>query len=194
MSVPRVFLLRHGETEWSKSGKHTGRTDIPLTDRGRALAKATGEVGRHLLHGTSALVISSPRSRARVTAELAGLHVDRIDERLAEWDYGDYEGITTEEIRETVPGWTVWTHPCPDGETADEVAARADSVLADARAAEGDVVLVGHGHFSRVLVSRWLQRPADEGVHYAMDPAGWAVLGDERGVPQLVGINFRPLA
>jgi len=194
VSAPRVFLLRHGETEWSKSGKHTGRTDIPLTERGRALAKATGDVGRHLIGRPPALVVCSPRERARDTAELAGLHVDRIDERLVEWDYGDYEGITTEEIRKTVPGWTVWTHPCPHGETAEDVAARADAVLADVRAADGDVVLVGHGHFSRVLVGRWLGRPAVEGVHYAMDAAGWAVLGDERGVPRLDGINFRPLA
>ena len=194
MSAPRVFLLRHGETEWSKSGKHTSHTDIPLTERGRALAKATGDVGRHLIGGPPALVVCSPRERARDTAELAGLHVDRIDERLVEWDYGDYEGITTEEIRQTVPGWTVWTHPCPHGETAADVTARADAVLADAREHGGDVVLVGHGHISRVLVSRWLQRPATDGVHYAMDAAGWAVLGDERGVPRLDGINFRPLA
>lgn len=194
VSGPRVFLLRHGETEWSRSGKHTGRTDIPLTDRGRELAKATGDVGRHLLGGPPALVVSSPRARALDTAALAGLHVGRIDERLAEWDYGDYEGVTTEEIRETVPGWTVWTHACPGGETAEQVAVRADAVLGDVRQVDGDVVLVGHGHFSRVLVTRWLERPATEGVHYAMDPAGWAVLGDERGTPRLDGINFRPLA
>jgi len=189
-----VFLLRHGETEWSRSGKHTSHTDIPLTDRGRVLAKATGDVGRHLLGDAPCLVWSSPRARARDTAELAGLTVDRIDERLVEWDYGDYEGITTEEIRETVPDWTIWTHPCPNGETAEQVSARADAVLADARAADESVVLVGHGHFSRVLVSRWLGRPATDGVHFAMDAAGWAVLGDERGVPRVDGLNYRPLA
>ena len=194
MSAPRVFLLRHGETEWSRSGKHTGRTDIPLTDRGRLLAKATGDVGRHLLGDAPALVWCSPRTRARDTAALAGLAVDRVDERLVEWDYGEYEGVTTEEIRKTVPGWTVWTHPCPNGETAEEVAARADSVLADARATDSNVVLVGHGHFSRVLVSRWLSRPATDGVHFAMDAAGWAALGDERGVPRIDGLNYRPLA
>ena len=107
--MPRVFLLRHGETEWSRSGQHTGRSDIPLTDRGRLLAKATGGVGRYLLGDSPFAVWCSPRTRARDTAELAGLAVDRIDDRLVEWDYGDYEGITTEEIRETVPGWTVWT-------------------------------------------------------------------------------------
>jgi broad specificity phosphatase PhoE len=137
-------------------------------------------------------VLSSPRSRARVTAELAGLTVDRTDERLAEWDYGDCEGRTTPEIRETVPGWTVWTHPCPGGETAEEVGARADAVLADARAARegGDVVLVGHGHFSRVLLARWIGLPAAEGVRFQMEAASWAVLGDERGVPRIDGVNL----
>jgi broad specificity phosphatase PhoE len=194
VSAPRVLLLRHGETEWSRTGRHTGRTDIPLTDRGRRLAKATGDVGRYLLGDAPVLVWCSPRLRARDTAALAGLTVDRVDDRLVEWDYGDYEGVTTEEIRKTVPGWTVWTHPCPNGETADEVAARADSVLTDARAADTDVVLVGHGHFSRVLVSRWLARPAPDGVHFAMDAAAWAVLGDERGEPRIDGLNYRPLA
>jgi broad specificity phosphatase PhoE len=190
----RVFLLRHGETGWSASGRHTGRTDVPLTDRGRERAVAAGRLGVRLLHGAPALVLSSPRSRARVTAELAGLTVDRTDERLAEWDYGDCEGRTTPEIRESVPGWTVWTHPCPGGETPDQVGARADAVLADARAARdgGDVVLVGHGHFSRVLLARWIGLPATEGVRFAMDAASWAVLGDERGVPRIDGVNLAP--
>lgn len=188
----RVFLLRHGETEWSRTGKHTGRTDVPLTERGRERAAAAGRLGVRLLDGAAALVLSSPRSRARDTAELAGLTVDRVDERLAEWAYGEYEGRTTPEIRETVPGWTVWTHPSPGGETADEVGARADSVLDEARAARdgGDVVLVGHGHFSRVLVARWVGLPATEGVRFAMEAASWAVLGDERGVPRLDGVNL----
>ncbi len=140
-----------------------------------------------------ALVLTSPRSRARDTAVLAGLHPDRVDERLVEWDYGDFEGLTTPEIRETVPGWTVWTHPCPGGETAEQVQERADSVLADARTAldGGDVVLVGHGHFSRVLVARWVEQPATQGVRFAMDAAAWAVLGDERGVPRIDGLNLR---
>lgn len=190
----RVFLLRHGETEWSRSGKHTGRTDVPLTGRGRERAVATGLLGQRLLDGAPALVLSSPRRRASDTARLAGLAVDRTDERLAEWDYGDCEGRTTPEIRETVPGWTVWTHPCPHGETPEQVAARADALLADARAAtaDGDVVLVGHGHFSRVLVARWVGLPAVEGVRFRMEAASWAVLGDERGVPRLDGVNLEP--
>ncbi|QJY46765.1 acid phosphatase [Pseudonocardia broussonetiae] len=191
----RVHLLRHGETEWSLSGRHTGRTDIPLTERGRELAVAAGELGRRLRDGAApALVLSSPRSRAVVTAELAGLTVDRVDERLGEWDYGDCEGRTTPQIRETVPGWTVWTHPCPNGETPEDVGARADAVLAQAREADGDVVLVGHGHFSRVLIARWIGLPATEGVRFTMDAAAWSVLGDERGVPSLVHVNLRAVA
>jgi probable phosphoglycerate mutase len=190
----RVFLLRHGETEWSLSGKHTGVTDVPLTERGRELAATAGALGRRLLgDAPPALVLTSPRSRARSTAELAGLHVDHVDERLAEWDYGAYEGLTTPEIRATDPGWTVWTHPSPGGETAEQVGRRADAVLAEARAAlpRGDAVLVGHGHLSRVLIARWIGLPATEGVRFAMDPASWAVLGDERGVGRLDHVNLR---
>jgi broad specificity phosphatase PhoE len=191
-----VFLLRHGETEWSLSGRHTGRTDLPLTERGRRLAKAAGELLAKLRGDEPpALVLTSPRARARDTAELAGLRSDGVDERLAEWDYGEYEGLTTEEIRQTVPGWTVWTHPCPGGETAEQVSRRADSVLADARAKldAGDVVLAGHGHFSRVLASRWIELPATQGVRFEMSAPSLAVLGDERGVPRLDGVNLRPL-
>jgi broad specificity phosphatase PhoE len=190
----RVFLLRHGETEWSATGKHTSRTDVPPTERGRGLARAAGELGERLRDDRPpALVLASPRSRARETAELAGLHIDRVDERLAEWDYGECEGRTTAEIRETTPGWTVWTHPCPGGENADQVTARADAVLADARAAltDGDVVLAGHGHFSRVLLARWIGLAATDGVRFAMEAPCWAVLGDERGVPRLDHVNLR---
>jgi broad specificity phosphatase PhoE len=192
----RVLLLRHGETEWSATGKHTSRTDVPLTERGRERARETGKLGALLLGGRApALVLCSPRTRARTTAELAGLHVDRTDDRLVEWDYGDYEGLTTPQIRETDPGWTVWTHPSAGGETAEQVQARADGVLADAAEVlpEGDVVLVGHGHFSRVLIARWVGLPATEGVRFAMDPAGWSVLGHERGVPRLDHVNLSGL-
>ena len=191
----RVFLLRHGETEWSRSGKHTGRTDVPLTQRGRELATAAGRLIAGLRDAAPpALVLTSPRSRAQDTARRAGFRVDGVDERLAEWDYGAYEGRTTPEIRETVPGWTVWTHPCPGGETADEVGRRADGVLAHAAGAleRGDVVLVGHGHFSRVLLARWIGLPATEGVRFAMEAASLAVLGHERGVPRLDHVNLNP--
>jgi broad specificity phosphatase PhoE len=189
----RVMLLRHGETEWSANGRHTGRTDIPLTDRGRERARTTGKLGATLLGGRApALVLSSPRMRARTTAELAGLTVDRVDDRLVEWDYGDYEGLTTPQIRETDPDWTVWTHPNPHGETAEQVQARADAVLAEAAKVlpDGDVVLVGHGHFSRVLIARWIGLPSAEGVRFAMDPAAWTVLGHERGVLRLDHVNL----
>jgi probable phosphoglycerate mutase len=193
--VGRVFLLRHGETEWSATGRHTGRTDIPLTDRGRELAAEAGRTLEALRRGAPppARVIVSPRSRAQETAKLAGLQFDATDERLAEWDYGDYEGRTTPQIREQVPDWTVWTRPCPNGETAAQVGARADALLADVRVLlpEGDVVLVGHGHFSRVLAARWIGLPPEGGVHIAMDAAALAILGDERGVPRLDAVNLR---
>jgi probable phosphoglycerate mutase len=188
----RIFLLRHGETEWSLSGRHTGRTDVELTERGRALAAVAGDVGARLRGlDPPALVMTSPRRRARDTAALAGLPVARVDDRLAEGDYGDYEGLTTAQIRESVPGWTVWTHPCPGGETADEVSRRADAVLAgvEGARADGDVVLVGHGHFSRVLIARWLVEPATHGVRYWLEAAAWAVLGDERGAPRIDHLN-----
>lgn len=189
-----LYLLRHGQTEWSANGRHTGRTDIPLTDEGEDEARAAGETLAKLRHGP-ALVLTSPRTRAVKTAALAGLDVHETTEQLAEWDYGDYEGITTDQIRETVPGWTVWTHPIPGGESASEVAARADDVLAKAREAlaDSDVVLVGHGHFSRVLIARWLGLPATSGVHFGLASAGVSVLGDERGEPQLEHLNIPPL-
>jgi broad specificity phosphatase PhoE len=189
----RVLLLRHGQTEWSVSMRHTGRTDIPLTERGRELARAAGKVGARLLDDhPPALVLTSPRRRAVETAELAGLTSNGVDQRLAEWDYGEYEGRTTVEIRQTVPGWTLWTHPCPGGESAEQVQARADALLAAVEPARGrgDVVLVGHGHFSRVLTARWIGLPATGGVRFAMDAPAWTVLGDERGVPQLAHVNI----
>ncbi|QFU86351.1 acid phosphatase [Amycolatopsis sp. YIM 10] len=188
------FLLRHGQTEWSAQGKHTGRTDLPLTETGREQARSAGRTLAERLPGEPAEVLSSPRRRALNTAELAGLTVSEVTEDLAEWDYGDYEGITTAEIRETVPGWTVWSHPMPNGETAGAVTARADRLLARVRTllAERPVVLVGHGHFSRVLVARWLELAATEGVRFALEPAGLTELGDERGVPQLRHLNIPP--
>ncbi|MGM1062953.1 histidine phosphatase family protein [Saccharothrix sp. Mg75] len=188
-----VYLLRHGQTEWSESGRHTGSTDIPLTETGVQQARRAGAVLARL-RGTDrppALALASPRQRAWRTAELAGLHDVERTEDLAEWDYGDYEGLTTPQIRETVPGWTVWSHPTPGGETAELVHERAVRVLEAARKAlvSGDVVLVGHGHFSRVLIATWLNLPPSEGVHFGLDPAGTTVLGDERGDPQVRRLN-----
>ncbi|MBC6448351.1 histidine phosphatase family protein [Actinokineospora xionganensis] len=189
MHEPVVYLLRHGATEWSENGRHTGRTDIDLTGDGEAGARRAGALLAALRGDRPALVLSSPRVRATHTAELAGLTVDETTEDLAEWDYGDYEGLTTPQIRETVPGWTVWTHPCPNGETAETVGERAARVVHRIREADGDVVLIGHGHFGRVLVSTWIGQPAAFGVHFGLEAAGLSILGDERGVPQVRRLN-----
>ena len=180
----RIVLLRHGETEWSASGQHTSRTDIPLTDRGRALARENAELGRRLLRGRApALVLTSPRRRARTTAELVGLHPDRVDDRLVEWDYGEYEGRTTTEIRTEQPGWSIWDHGAPGGETPEQVSKRADDLIADIAPtlADGDVVFVGHGHFSRALMARWVELPIGAGDRLMMDAPAWAVLGHYHG-------------
>ena len=190
MTEGRLIIMRHGETEWSRSGQHTGRTDIPLTERGEAAAQLVRPALEKLAL-RDPLVISSPRRRARHTAELAGLAVDRIWDDLAEWDYGDYEGLTTPQIQETVPGWSVWTHPTPGSESAEEVSARADTVLALVRSTlpERDVVLIGHGHFSRALLARWAELPVVEGRRFAMSPAAYSVLGYDRGVAQILHHN-----
>ncbi|MGH3583770.1 MAG: acid phosphatase [Mycobacterium sp.] len=187
----RLFLLRHGETEWSKSGKHTGRTDLELTDTGRQQAKLAAEALSDL-QLRDPLVVSSPRTRALVTAELAGLTVDEVSPLLAEWDYGDYEGLTTPEIRQTVPDWTVWTHPCPGGETIDDVTARADAAVALAldNMADRDVVFVGHGHFSRSMLTRWIELPVSEGIRLSMAAASIAVCGFEHGVRQITALGL----
>ncbi len=180
----RLVLLRHGQTEWSASGQHTSRTDIPLTDRGRVLAQETADLGRRILRGRPpALVLTSPRARAQVTAELVGLHVDRVDDRLVEWDYGEYEGRTTSEIRTEQPGWSIWERGAPGGETPEQVTKRADDLIADVAAplADGDVVMVGHGHFSRALMARWIGLPVVEGARFMLDAPAWAVLGHYHG-------------
>jgi broad specificity phosphatase PhoE len=177
-----LWLIRHGQTEWSQNGRHTGRTDIPLTAHGEDEARALAPLVASL---NPALVLCSPRARARATAELAGLHIDAIDGDLAEWDYGDYEGLTSAQIHETVPDWTIFTHGAPGGEQAADVAVRADRVLA--RAAEalprGPVVLVAHGHMSRVLGVRWIGLPVQSGANFLLSEAAPCVLGAEKGVP-----------
>lgn len=191
-----MYVLRHGETEWSATGRHTGLTDVPLTGEGVQQARRAGIVLSRL-RGTNvppALVLSSPRQRALRTAELAGLTVDEVTDELAEWDYGQYEGLTTDEIRRKVPNWTIWSHPVPAGESADHVGARASKLLDRVTTAmsEGDVVLIGHGHFSRVLIARWLELATAEGVRFALDPAGITVLGSERGERQVRRSNIPP--
>jgi broad specificity phosphatase PhoE len=188
----RIYVLRHGETEWSRSGRHTSRTDLPLTEQGREAARTAGRLLVTLRGDAPAPAVwTSPRRRATETARLAGLEPDAVREDLVEWDYGAYEGRTTPEIREDDPGWTVWTHPSPGGETGAEVAARLDRVLADAERelADRDVVLVGHGHSGRVLIARYLGLEAAAGVGFAFDAASVTVLGHERGVPRIDLLN-----
>lgn len=187
----RLVLLRHGETEWSKSGQHTGSTDLDLTESGRRDAAAAGAV-LGALDLDDPVVISSPRRRARLTAELAGLSVAEVSEDLAEWSYGRYEGLTTPQIRESEPHWLVWTHGCPDGETVGQVSDRADRAVALAlrHLAVRDVVFVGHGHFSRAVISRWLELPVAEGARFGMTAGSLAVCGFERGVRQLCGLGL----
>ena len=181
----QVWLLRHGETEWSKSGQHTGRTELELTGPGRAQAIGLRPLFASIHPG---LVLCSPRIRAQQTAELAGLTVDAIDPDLAEWDYGDYEGLTSAQIHERDPSWTIFTGFTPGGETGEQVQARADRVLARARASldadpNAPVVLVGHGHINRVLGVRWIDLPVGAGGGFALGTAATCILGGEHGQP-----------
>jgi probable phosphoglycerate mutase len=181
-----LWLVRHGETEWSRDRKHTGRTDVPLTPHGERQARALGPVLAALAGSwPPALVLSSPRRRSRHTAELAGLTPCTVDEDVGEWDYGEYEGLTTPEIRRHRPGWTIWSGDPPGGETADQVGARADRVLATVRGAlpDGEVVVVSHGHFGRVLAARWLGLPPTGGGMFALDAAAPCLLDTEHGQP-----------
>ncbi len=187
--------MRHGETEWARTGKHTGRTEVPLTPLGEMQATATGNRLR-TLDLRNPMILTSPRLRAQLTGDLAGLPEERTWDALSEWDYGDYEGLTTPEIRATVPDWTVWTHPCPGGEQADQIHARTDMVLSMVRSQlpERDVILIGHGHFSRALIARWLELPVTEGKRFALSPPGaYSVLGYEHGATHLVHHNVPPL-
>ena len=176
-----VFAIRHGETAWSLSGQHTGTTDIPLTENGRRLAERI----RPALAGKAfALVLCSPMQRARDTCELAGLGAAAISEPdLVEWNYGRYEGLTSKQIHEDRPGWLVFRHGCPDGESPEQVGARVDRVIARARAAAGDVALFAHGHVLRALAARWIGLPASAGQHFLLDTGTLCVLGFYRDVP-----------
>jgi broad specificity phosphatase PhoE len=187
----RLLLLRHGETEWSRTGRHTGRTDLDLTETGRQRAKLTAEALAEL-ELDNALVVSSPRQRALDTAQLAGLTVDEVSPLLAEWDYGDYEGLTTPQIRERVPDWLIWTHGAEGGESVAQVSDRADRAVAFAleHMLSRDVVFVGHGHFSRAVVTRWIELPVSQGIRFAMVAASIAVCGFEHGVRQISALGL----
>jgi probable phosphoglycerate mutase len=175
----QVYLVRHGETEWSRSGQHTGRTDIPLTDVGREQAV---ELGKRLRGHEFGLILTSPLSRAADTARIAGFGDAVHVHELMEWDYGEFEGRTTDEIRESLPGWTIWTGPWLGGETADDVGARVDRVIARCldRSVRGDSLLFAHGHVLRVLAARWLEQPPAAGSHFALGTATIGILGWER--------------
>lgn len=181
MTVDAVWLVRHGETEWAAAGRHTGRTDVPLTDTGREQARSLG--GRLAPHRFS-LILASPLIRALETASLAGFErTVAIAPDLREWDYGDLEGLKTSEIRERYPDWSIWTGPWPGGETIDDVAARADRVLANVRERDGDVLLIAHGHLLRVLAARWLELAPASGGLFALGTATISVLGWDRDNP-----------
>ncbi len=179
----QIVLIRHGETEWSREGRHTGRTDLPLTERGREEAAALGGAlaGRRF-----ALVVTSPLVRAAETCRLAGLDDAALTrDDLREWDYGRYEGRTTEEIREDRPGWTLWRDGCPGGESSADVGVRADRVITELRAADGDVAVFAHGHLLRVLGARWVGLDPSTGGRLALDTATVSILGHHREVAVL---------
>jgi probable phosphoglycerate mutase len=185
--MTQLWLIRHGETAWSLSGQHTGRTDVPLTPHGVEQARLLA--GR-LANKQFSLVLTSPLQRARETCRLAGqLRDARVEEDLMEWDYGAYEGRTAAQIQMEVPGWTIWKQPPPLGETPEQVGARADRVIARASSAAGDVALFGHGHILRILAARWLRLPAISGRHFALDTASLSFLGHEHDEPAIRGWN-----
>ena len=187
----KVYLLRHGETEWSLNGRHTGVTDIPLTENGRMAARLLKPI---LAKVTFTLVLTSPLQRARETCELAGLgQFANVEPDLIEWNYGEYEGLTTEQIRSTRPGWSVFRDGCPGGESPEQVGARADRVITKVRAAAGNVALFGHGHFTRVLAARWINLSANYGENFLLDTATLNVLGYYRESPAFMIWNA-PLA
>jgi probable phosphoglycerate mutase len=173
----QFYLIRHGETEWAREGRHTGRTDIPLTETGRDQAGFLQPVFEDV---TFEAILSSPLQRALETAKLAGLghRVELLDD-LREFDYGDYEGITTAQIRQKVPGWTVWSHGCPNGECAADVRQRADRIVARLHQATGHVAIFSHGHFLRVLAARWIDLPPESGRHFLLGTSTLSILGFE---------------
>jgi probable phosphoglycerate mutase len=172
-----VWLVRHGETEWSRDGKHTSHTDLDLTEDGVEVAqRLRGRLSRTSFD----LVLTSPLLRARRTAELAGFPDAQPEPDLVEWDYGDYEGLTTDEIRESVPGWTIWANGARGGETADAITRRLDRVIERLVDQPGRCLLFGHGHSLRALASRWLELPVSEGARLYLQTATVSVLGYER--------------
>ena len=186
-SGPQIVLVRHGETEWSKNGRHTSFSDIPLTLEGERQASS---LEKELSDWDFKLVLCSPRARAKRTCELAGL-LDRaeITDDLTEWNYGEYEGITTKEIRQKDPTWTVFTSPTPGGETPDQVAERCDRVIARAKAINDDVILFAHSHVLRVMIARWLELSPVEGRHFVLQTGTLNILSYEHESTVLISLN-----
>ncbi|WP_432825390.1 histidine phosphatase family protein [Dactylosporangium sp. CA-092794] len=186
-----IVVVRHGQTEWSANGRHTSTTELDLTPMGVAGAKS---LSRALANRRFVAVVSSPRVRARRTAQLAGLTVTAIDEDVAEWNYGDYEGLTSTEIHAQHPGWDLWTDGGPGGETPGQVGDRIDRFLSRMRPTLvlGDVAVVSHGHAARALAARWLEQPLTFGAHLTLGTATVSVLGHEHGVPSLRAWNAPP--
>jgi broad specificity phosphatase PhoE len=192
VAKPELVLVRHGETAWSRDGRHTGKTDIPLTEEGHRQAKA---LGPELKPWTFALVLTSPLQRATETCRLAG-YGKRAQTRLElmEWDYGRYEGMTTKQITQTRPDWSLWRDGGPGGEKAADVGRRVDRVIAEIRATKGDVLIFAHGHVLRVLTARWLGEPPQTGRHYMLQTAALCVLGYEHNDPVIRRWNQPPRA
>ena len=183
-----LWLVRHGETEWSLSGQHTGRTDVPLTEHGREQAV---EVGK-LLHGKEfRLVLTSPMGRARETCRLAGIENPVVDDNLREWDYGDYEGLSTPDVQKTRPGWSLWKDGVVNGETVEQVGERAEALITKALAVEGEVLLVAHGHILRILTACWLWLPPQDGRLFALETATLSSLGYEHQTRVMRSWNLR---
>jgi len=181
-TLPQVYIVRHGETGWSASGRHTGRTDLPLTERGEQAAKLVGE----RLYGMSFdAVFTSPSLRARRTCELAGFGLtSKVDEDLAEWDYGDYEGLRTPEILEKRPGWSLFRDGCPNGESVAQISARADRVIARLRQINGNAIIFSSGHISRVIAARWLGADASMGRFLILNTGSVSILGYEHSIAE----------
>lgn len=187
-NLQQIYLIRHGETEWSLSGQHTGRTDIPLTRNGRKMAEQLATV---LAGEVFEQVMTSPLQRARETCALAGLGPQAVVEPdLAEWDYGDYEGLTTSEIQAQAPDWLLFRDGCPGGESPEQVGARVDRLIATVRSVPGHVALFGHGHLFRLFAARWLDLPVLEGRRFMLYPATLSILSYYRGIPAVKRWNM----
>ena len=184
MTIPahQVFLVRHGETEWSLNGRHTGSTDIPLTEHGRQVARLLRPI---LAKESFTLTLTSPLQRAKETCRLAGFEDAHIEPDLMEWNYGRYEGLTPAEIHAKAPGWLLFRDGAPGGEQPEEVGARVDRVIEKARAVTGDVILFAHGHVLRVFAARWVGLPSSEGQHFLLDTATMNILSYYRGIPAI---------